>query len=81
MRTELVADALRNAAATTLIEPDAIWHSDRGSVYTSAEFRALVTGLGMRSSMGRTGVCWDQHIPTRRTGATNKRYSPVVMGN
>ena len=30
MRTELVADALRNAAATTLIEPDAIWHSDRG---------------------------------------------------
>ena len=32
MRTELVADALKNAAATTLIEPDAIWHSDRGSV-------------------------------------------------
>lgn len=59
MRTELVADALRNAAATTRIEADAIWHSDRGSVYTSAEFRALVTSLGMRSSMGRTGVCWD----------------------
>ncbi|AMM22643.1 integrase (plasmid) [Frondihabitans sp. PAMC 28766] len=59
MRTELVADALRNAAATTRIDPDAIWHSDRGSVYTSAEFRALVTSLGMRSSMGRTGVCWD----------------------
>jgi putative transposase len=32
MRTELVADALRNAAATTRIEPLAIWHSDRGSV-------------------------------------------------
>ena len=59
MRTELVAQALKNAAATTLIEPDAIFHSDRGSVYTSAEYRALVTGLGMRSSMGRTGVCWD----------------------
>jgi transposase InsO family protein len=59
MRTELVEDALKNAAATTLIEPQAIWHSDRGSVYTSADFRALVTGLGMRSSMGRTGVCWD----------------------
>ena len=61
MRTELVADALRNAAATTLIEPDAIWHSDRGSVYTSAEFRALVTSLDMRSSTGRTGVCWDDN--------------------
>lgn len=32
------------------IERDAIWHSDRGSVYTSADFQALVTSLGMRSS-------------------------------
>ena len=44
------------------IEPDAISHSDRGSVYTSADFRALVTSLGMRSSMGRTGVCWDNRL-------------------
>ena len=62
MRTELVADALKNAAATTRIEPSAIWHSNRGSVYTSTDFRALVTGLGMRSSMGRTGVCWDNSM-------------------
>jgi transposase InsO family protein len=62
MRTELVADALKNAAATTLIEPDAIWHSDQGSVYTSAGFRALVTRLGMRSSMGRTGVYRDNSM-------------------
>ena len=62
MRTELVADALKNAAATTLIEPDAIRHSDRGRVYTSAKFRALVSSLGMRSSMGRTGVCWDNSM-------------------
>lgn len=59
MRTELVETALRNAAATAVIEPDAIFHFDRGSVYTSAGYRALVAGLGMRSSMGRTGVCWD----------------------
>ena len=59
MRTELVETALRNAAATAVIEPDAIFHCDRGSVYTSAGYRALVAGLGMRSSMGRTGVCWD----------------------
>jgi putative transposase len=61
MRTELVEDALKNAAATTLILPNAIWHSDRGSVYTSAAFRTLVTGLGTRSSMGRTGV-WDNSM-------------------
>ena len=62
MRTELVADALTNAAATTRIEPGAIWHSDRGSVYTSGNFRSLVARLGMRSSMGRTGVCWDNSM-------------------
>jgi len=59
MRTELVADALRNAAASTVIEDQAIFHSDRGSVYTSTDYRTLVGDLGMRSSMGRTGVCWD----------------------
>ena len=62
MRTELVAEALKNAAATTVIAPEAIFHSDRGSVYTSADFRALVASLGMRSSMGRTGVCWDNSM-------------------
>jgi transposase InsO family protein len=62
MRTQHPADALTNAAATTLIEPAAIWHSDCGSVYPSAEFRVLVTSLGMRSSMGRTGVCWDNSM-------------------
>lgn len=59
MRTELVETALRNAAVTNVIEPRAIFHSDRGSVYTSAAYTSLVTGLGLRSSMGRTGVCWD----------------------
>lgn len=59
MRTELVEDALRHAAATTVIEADAIFHSDRGSVYTSGDYRGLIGRLGMRSSMGRTGVCWD----------------------
>jgi len=62
MRTELVETALSNAAQTTLIEPDAVFHSDRGSVYTSAAYRALVARLGMRSSMGRTGVCWDNSM-------------------
>ncbi len=32
------------------------------AIYASSEFRLLVTGLGMRSSMGRTGVCWDNSM-------------------
>ena len=59
MRSELVEKALRNAADTSRIEPNAISHSDRGSVYTSASYRTLVERLGMRSSMGKTGICWD----------------------
>lgn len=59
MRTELVEDALKMVAVTQEIRPRAVFHSDRGSVYTSASFRAVVKRLGMRSSMGRTGVCWD----------------------
>ncbi len=62
MRTELVTDALNNAATTTLIEADAVFHSDHGSVYTSNDYRKLVKALGMRSSMGRTGVCWDNAL-------------------
>jgi putative transposase len=37
MRTELVANALTNGAATTIIESGAIFHSVRGSVYTSTD--------------------------------------------
>lgn len=59
MRAELVEDALKMVAVTQEIRPRAVFHSDRGSVYTSASFRAVVRRLGMRSSMGRTGVCWD----------------------
>ncbi len=62
MRTELVTDALKNAAATTLTEKDAVFHSDHGSVYTSNDYRKLVKALKMRSSMGRTGVCWDNAL-------------------
>ncbi|MET4050319.1 transposase InsO family protein [Rhodococcus sp. UYP5] len=53
---------MTNAASTTLIESGAIFHSDRGSVYASRAYRALVSSLGMRSSMGRTGVCWDNSM-------------------
>ena len=62
MRTELVLDALKNPATTTVMQADSLFHSDRGSVYTAESYRALVTRLGMRSSMGTTGVCWDNAL-------------------
>ncbi len=58
-RTELVTDAIRMAAGTGLLQPGATFHTDRGSNYTSDEFGRVLTGLGIRRSVGRTGVCWD----------------------
>jgi putative transposase len=60
MRTDLVADALTMAVATRGGAVDGVvFHSDRGSQYTSAAFGQLCDQLGVTQSMGATGVCWD----------------------
>ncbi|MCF6467866.1 IS3 family transposase [Nonomuraea sp. MG754425] len=61
-RTELIKDAVRMAAGTGLLQPDAVFHSDRGSNYTSEEFGRFLAGLGIRRSVGRTGVCYDNSM-------------------
>jgi len=58
-KTPLIQAALRNAARHVTLEAGAIFHSDRGSNYTSYEFAATVTELGLRQSVGRTGICYD----------------------
>ena len=41
----------------------AIFHSDRGSNYTSAKFaQANLQKLGIRQSVGRTGICYDNAL-------------------
>jgi putative transposase len=62
MRTELVTDALAMAARNHSLEPGCIMHSDRGTHYTSAEYHAALDRLGLRHSLGRTGVCWDNAL-------------------
>ena len=37
----------------------AIFHSARGSNYTSQEFAETLDGLGILQSVGRTGICFD----------------------
>jgi putative transposase len=59
MRSSLVTDALQMAIDSGHVDRDAIFHSDRGTQYTSAEFDAFTTRQGIRRSLGRTGVCWD----------------------
>lgn len=58
-QTPLISAAITMAAKNTAIQPKAVFHSDRGSNYTSAEFARVLAKLDMRQSVGRTGICYD----------------------
>lgn len=58
-RAELPVAALRMAAGRGSLEDGCVMHTDRGSEYTSDEFRTEIARLGMRQSMGRVGSCYD----------------------
>jgi putative transposase len=62
MRTELVLDAVAMAMRNGRLEADCIMHSDRGTQYTSTEYRQKLVELGLRHSVGRTGQCWDNAL-------------------
>lgn len=62
MRVDLVSDALTMAHTHGRVGDGATFHSDRGSVYTSAAYAELAAKYGVRLSVGRTGVCWDNAV-------------------
>lgn len=62
MRTSLVIDALAMAIDGGHVQPAAVFHSDRGCQYTSAEFARFCKDKQVRTSLGRTGVCWDNAV-------------------
>jgi len=72
MRTELVADALKAAAGTRGSLAGAIFHSDHGSVYTSADYARLCGELGVVQSMGAVGTSADNAL-AESFNATLKR--------
>jgi putative transposase len=61
-RTPLITSAIEMAARNLDLPEGAIFHSDRGSNYTSAEFAAVLERLGIRQSVGRTGICFDNSL-------------------
>jgi putative transposase len=62
MRTSLICDALDMAARNHSLAVNCIFHSDRGTQYTSTEFGAKLTMLHLRQSLGRTGCCYDNAL-------------------
>lgn len=60
MTAGLVIEALDMAAdRVDLTSGVSIFHSDRGTQYTSADFAVAAERYGIRRSVGRTGVCFD----------------------
>jgi transposase InsO family protein len=62
MQDDLVQSAFRNAYRAQPIDRGAIFHSDRGSQYASADFIATIEPLGFVPSMSRKGNCWDNAV-------------------
>jgi transposase InsO family protein len=58
-KTPLISAAIERAAANLALPEGAVFHSDRGSNYTSAEFANTLTSFGIEQSVGRTGICYD----------------------
>ena len=69
MTTDLVAKALTQAYSVRQPKRGLVFHSDRGSQYTSYRYRKLLARLGMRASMGDVGACWDNAVVERFFGS------------
>jgi transposase InsO family protein len=64
MRTELIEDALKMAVKTRGLNrmDNVIFHSDKGSQYTSADFAKTCALLGILRSVGRKATCYDNAV-------------------
>ena len=58
-KTPLIEQAIEMAARNHSLTDQAIFHSDRGSNYTSSQFAKTLKKLRLRQSVGRTGICYD----------------------
>ena len=62
MRTSLIVEALRMALKARRPLPGLVFHSDRGSQYTSHEFRQLLADAQVVQSLSRPRQCWDNAV-------------------
>ncbi len=58
----LIETALRMALLGRHPSADLLFHSDRGSQYTSDRYRAALAEAGITVSMSRTGNCYDNAV-------------------
>lgn len=75
-RTPLISRAFRNAARNRTPARDAIFHSERGGNYMSVEYASLLGELGLRRSVGRTGICFDNAMAESFFGVLKNERVP-----
>ena len=61
-KTPLIETAIEMAAGNLDLPEGAVFHSDRGSNYTSAKFADALRELCIKQSVGRTGICYDNAL-------------------
>lgn len=69
MTTDLICKALVSAVNLRRPPEGLVFHSDRGSQYTSKRFGKLLARHGIRASMGDVGACWDNAVVERFFGS------------
>lgn len=69
MTTELVVRSVQQAYWLRKPPKGVIFHSDRGSQYTSQKLRNILEQLQITPSMGDVGACWDNAVVERFFGS------------
>lgn len=69
MTTKLIAESLKKAYWLRKAPKGVVFHSDRGSQYTSSKMNSLLKKLSIVPSMGDVGACWDNAVVERFFGS------------
>jgi len=69
MTTDLICKAMMMAYNVRKPPAGLVFHSDRGSQYTSKRYQKLLASYHLRSSMGDVGACWDNAVVERFFGS------------
>ena len=74
MTTPLVARAMQMAIHLRRPAKGLMFHSDRGSQYTSQPFRQLLQKHAIQASMNGVGACWDNAVVERFFGSLKNEW-------
>ena len=69
MTQALVSRAMIQAISLRQPNRSMVFHSDRGSQYTSCHYRKLLADHGIHASMSSVGACWDNAVVERFFGS------------